>query len=215
MGSAYALPAERTSVYIAAEDPVSRAGAAYQLRSAHDLRVVSEDQVGPDTVALVIADEVDDLTAQGIRSLRARGVERIVLLVTRVDDQSLLLALEAGVGGVLKRSQASVRNITASIAAVAAGEGMLPPDMLGRLLDQVGRLQRQVLAPRGLTIRGLTEREVSVLRLLAEGLDTAEVGKQLFYSERTVKNIVHDITSRLELRNRTHAVAFAIKQGLI
>ena len=52
-------------------------------------------------------------------------------------------------------------------------------------------------------------------RLLAEGFDTAEVGERLFYSERTVKNIIHDVTSRLELRNRTHAVAYAIREGLI
>jgi DNA-binding NarL/FixJ family response regulator len=54
-----------------------------------------------------------------------------------------------------------------------------------------------------------------VLRLLADGHDTAEVGRQLYYSERTVKNIVHDVTSRLDLRNRTHAVAYALRQGLI
>jgi len=82
-------------------------------------------------------------------------------------------------------------------------------------MTQVGQLQRQVLAPRGLTFSGLTERELAVLRLLADGHDTAEVGRQLFYSERTVKNIVHDVTSRLELRNRTHAVAYALRQGLI
>jgi DNA-binding NarL/FixJ family response regulator len=215
MSASFALAVERTPVYIAADDPVSRAGAASQLRGAHDIRIVGDDELGPDAVALVVADEVDEGTAQAIRALRARGVDRIALLVTRLDDQGLLLAVEAGVGGVLKRSQATVRNISSAIAAVSSGEGMLPPDMLGRLLDQVGRLQRHVLAPRGLTFRGLTDREVRVLRLLAEGYDTAEVGQQLFYSERTVKNIVHDITSRLELRNRTHAVAFAIKQGLI
>ena len=98
---------------------------------------------------------------------------------------------------------------------LAAGEGTLPPDLLGRLLRQVGELQRQVLSPRGLTFSGLTERETAVLRLLAEGLDTAEVGRRLFYSERTVKNIIHDVTSRLELRNRAHAVAYAIREGLI
>ena len=54
-----------------------------------------------------------------------------------------------------------------------------------------------------------------MLRLLAEGMDTAEVGRQLFLSERTVKNAVHDVMSRLNLRNRTHAVAYAIRQGLI
>ena len=53
------------------------------------------------------------------------------------------------------------------------------------------------------------------MRLLADGFDTAEIAGRLFYSERTVKNIIHDITSRLELRNRTHAVAYAIREGLI
>jgi DNA-binding NarL/FixJ family response regulator len=202
-------------VYIAAADPVSRAGTASQLRAAPGIRVVEEGRVSTSTVALVVADEVDEDAAREIRALRRQGVERIVLLVARLDDQGLLIAVEAGVCGVLRRSDATAGNIRNTIRSVANGEGTLPPDLLGRLLDQVGRLQRQVLAPRGLTFRGLSEREVSVLRLLADGKDTAEVGRELFYSERTVKNIVHDITSRLELRNRTHAVAYAIKQGLI
>lgn len=202
-------------VYIAAADPVSRAGTASQLRAAPGIRVVEEARIGATTVAVVVADEVDEEAARQIRALRRTGVERIVLLVARLDDQGLLIAVEAGVCGVLHRNDATAGNIRNTIRAVAAGEGTLPPDLLGRLLDQVGRLQRQVLAPRGLTFRGLSEREVSVLRLLADGKDTAEVGQELFYSERTVKNIVHDITSRLELRNRTHAVAYAIKQGLI
>jgi DNA-binding NarL/FixJ family response regulator len=132
-----------------------------------------------------------------------------------VDDAGLLAAAEAGASGVLRRGQVTPHSLLACIRAAAAGEGSLPPDLLGRLLGQVGRLQRQVLTPRGLTFSGLTEREVRVLRLLADGLDTAEVGRQLFLSERTVKNVVHDVTSRLNLRNRTHAVAYALRQGLI
>ena len=54
-----------------------------------------------------------------------------------------------------------------------------------------------------------------MLTLLADGHDTAEVGRRLFYSERTVKNVVHDVTSRFDLRNRTHAVAYAIREGYI
>jgi DNA-binding NarL/FixJ family response regulator len=61
----------------------------------------------------------------------------------------------------------------------------------------------------------LTEREIEVLQLLADGYDTSEVSDKLYYSERTMKNIMHDITSRRELRNRTHAVAYANKAGLI
>jgi DNA-binding NarL/FixJ family response regulator len=61
----------------------------------------------------------------------------------------------------------------------------------------------------------LSTREVAVLRLLADGFDTAEVARALCWSERTVKNAVHDITTRLRLRNRTHAVAYALRRGLI
>lgn len=205
----------RLQVHVVAADPLSRAGAISQLRAMGDVVLAEEDRVGAGGVALVVADEVDAETVRTIRGLRRRGVERIALLVGRLDDRGLLAAVEAGVCGVIRRSEASPHNLVSAIRSVASGDGLLPPDLLGRLLDQVGQLQRQVLAPRGLTFSGLTERELGVLRLLADGHDTAEVGKQLFYSERTVKNIVHDLTSRLELRNRTHAVAYAIRQGLI
>lgn len=207
--------ADRVDVCVSAADPLSRAGTVSQLRGASGIRIVKEDDLGGQGVALVVADEIDAETTRIIRSLRRRGVDRVALLVTRLDDKGLLAAVEAGVGGVLRRSEATARNLDTAIRAVACGEGTLPPDLLGRLLDQVGQLQRQVLAPRGLTFSGLTERELSVLRLLAEGKDTTEVGNELFYSDRTVKNIIHDVTSRLDLRNRTHAVAYAIKQGLI
>lgn len=101
------------------------------------------------------------------------------------------------------------------IRSAAAGEGAVPPDLLGRLLDQVGRVQRQVLGPRGLTFSSLTEREAGVLRLVAEGFDTAEIATRLAYSPRTVKQVLHDIQNRFQLRNRCHAVAYAMRQGLI
>ena len=214
----YALSDARSAripVHVHAADPLSRAGTISQLRSASDVVLVEEAELGDTGVALVVGDEVDAETTQVIRGLRRRGVGRIALLIGRLDDKGLLAAVEAGVGGIVRRSDASPHNLVSAIRSVASGEGLLPPDLLGRLLDQVGQLQRQVLAPRGLTFSGLTERELGVLRLLADGHDTAEVGKQLFYSERTVKNIVHDLTSRLELRNRTHAVAYALRQGLI
>jgi DNA-binding NarL/FixJ family response regulator len=205
----------RIPVCVSAADPLSRAGTISQLRATGDVVLIEEDGLTDDGVALVVADEVDTEAVRTIRGLRRRGVERIALLVGRLDDKGLLAAVEAGVAGVVRRSEATPGNLLSAIRSVASGEGTLPPDLLGRLLGQVGQLQRQVLAPRGLTFSGLTERELSVLRLLADGHDTAEVGRQLFYSERTVKNIVHDMTSRLDLRNRTHAVAYALRQGLI
>jgi len=213
---AYSAPLPgRIPVHVSAADPLSRAGTIAQLRRAAEVVLAEESELGEVGVALVVADEVDVDTIQGVRGLRRRGVDRVALLVGRLDDKGLLAAVEAGVGGIVRRSEVTPQKLVAVIRSVAAGEGLLPPDLLGRLLDQVGQLQREVLAPRGLTFSGLTERELAVLRLLADGHDTAEVGRQLFYSERTVKNIVHDLTSRLELRNRTHAVAYALRQGLI
>ncbi len=202
-------------VAVRATDPLSRAGITSQLRRAQGFSVAGSDDLPDEAVALVVAEDVDSDVLTEMRVLRGRGIRRIVLLVSRVDDRTLLAAAEAGVTGVLRRSEATAGNLAAAIRSAAAGEGSLPPDLLGRLLHQVGQLQRQVLSPRGLTFTGLTEREVAVVRLLADGYDTTEIARSLFYSERTVKNIIHDITSRLELRNRTHAVAYAIREGLI
>lgn len=205
----------RIGVVVHGGDPVSRAGIVSQLRASGEFQLSDDDSAELATVSLVVADQMDAETAVTIRSLRQRGITRIVLLVTRIDDKALLAAVEAGVSGVVRRNQATQSALGSAIRTASAGEGTLPPDLLGRLLNQVGQLQRQVLNPRGLTFAGLTEREIGVLRLLSEGLDTMEVGRHLFYSERTVKNIIHDVTSRLELRNRTHAVAYAIREGLI
>ncbi|MDP9482775.1 MAG: response regulator transcription factor [Chloroflexota bacterium] len=206
---------EQIPVVVCAADPLSRAGIISQLRRVHGFSIASVDDPPAGAIALVVADGMNDDVAGDLRALRGRGINRVVLLVARVDDRDLLAAVEAGVSGVIRRSEATAGNMAAAIRSAAAGEGTLSPDLLGRLLRQVGQLQRQVLTPRGLTFSGLTERETSVLRLLAQGHDTAEVGRQLFYSERTVKNIIHDVTSRLELRNRAHAVAYAIREGLI
>jgi DNA-binding NarL/FixJ family response regulator len=205
---------ERVQVFVAAGDPVSRDGAASLLRG-QGVELVDDRRLDRDVVAVVVVDNVDDEAAQQIRSLRRRGVESVVIVATRVDDAGLLAAVEAGASGVLRRQESSPQNLLNSIHAAAAGEGSLSPDLLGRLLGQVGRLQRQVLSPHGLTFSGLTEREVKVLKLLADGLDTSEVGRQLYLSERTIKNVVHDVTSRLNLRNRTHAVAYALRHGFI
>lgn len=119
--------------------------------------------------------------------------------------------VECGACGIIPRTKAQPEFLDTTVRSAASGDGSIPPDLLGRLLSQLGRLQEQVLAPRGLTFTGLTEREIEVLRLVADGLDTAEVAQKLYFSERTVKNIIHDVTMRLGLRNRTHTVAYAVR----
>ena len=201
------------ATYVHGRDPISQAGVISQLRMRPEIRIVdSADQAA---VAVIIADQVDETTTRELRAMRKDGRPRLMLVATTVDDAALVAAAEAGVGGLLRRSDASADLLIRTIVRVASGEGEVPPDLLGRLLEQVGRLQRQVLAPRGLTFTGLTPRETQVLRLVADGHDTSEIALQLCYSERTVKNVLHDLTTRLQLRNRSHAVAYALREGLI
>jgi DNA-binding NarL/FixJ family response regulator len=206
---------DRVPVFVYAADPISQAGVAAQLRSRPEVHVVDEGDVDRAAVAVVMADEVDEETTRVVRAIERNGCPRVVLVVTRLDDNGLLAAVEAGACGILRRSEAAPERLVTSVLSAANGDGSVPPDLLGRLLDQVGRLQRNVLAPRGLTLSGLSEREVEVLRLVADGCDTGEIAGRLAYSERTVKNVIHDITTRLQLRNRSHAVAYAVRQGLI
>jgi len=205
----------RIPVYLHTNDVISRAGLASQLRPQPRVRVLEPDEHSDAEVALVVADSVDESTVRVLRTLRSRGINRLVLVVTTIDDAGLVSAVEAGVAGVLRRNEATSERLVSVIEAAAAGDGAVPPDLLGRLLAQIGQLQRAVLGPRGLTFAGLTEREVAVLRLVADGLDTAEIAVRLSYSQRTVKNVLHDVTSRLQLRNRSHAVAYALRHGLI
>ncbi len=207
--------AERLTVYVYAHDAVTRTGIAVELRGRPELRVVGDADVDEAVVSVVAVDEVDEDAIRVIRTLQRNGCPRVVLVVTRPDEAGLLAAIEAGVSGLVRRGEATPEALTTAVRAAANGDGSLPPDLLGRLLGAVGRLQRQVLHPRGLTFTGLTKREIDVLRLVAEGYDTADIAHELSYSERTIKNVIHDVTMRLNLRNRTHAVAYALRQGLI
>ena len=204
----------RIPVLVHADDPVSRAGVEAQLRGRPEVELAADTPCRSE-VAIVVVDEVDDGATRAIRALIRNGTRRVLVVAGRLDDGSVLAVTEAGACGLLRWADAVPERLVPAITAAAAGDGTVPPDMLGRLLEQVGRLQRQVLSPRGLTFSGLTEREVEVLRLVADGCGTAEIAGNLAYSERTVKNIIHDVTSRMQLRNRSHAVAYALRQGLI
>jgi len=201
------------ATYVHARDPISQAGVVAQLRMQPEIKIV--ETAPQSAVAVMITDVVDESTTRELRSLRKDGHPRLMLVATTIDDAALVAAAEAGVAGLLRRCDASADTMVRTIVKVASGDGEVPADLLGRLLEQVGRLQRQVLAPRGLTFTGLTPRETEVLRLVADGLDTSEIASRMCYSERTVKNVLHDLTTRLQLKNRTHAVAYAVREGLI
>ncbi|MUN61967.1 DNA-binding response regulator [Kocuria sediminis] len=206
---------EPITVHVHAWDPISAAGVISELRPRPEIRVVSPQDADLATVVVVVADAVDEEALKTLRTVQRQGTARSVLVAGRLEEGDLVKIVETGVVGIARRCEATPDRLVTVITAAASGEGCVPPDLLGRLLEQVGRLQRHVLGPRGIMFTGLAPREVDVLRLLADGLDTAEIARRLAYSERTVKNVVHDVTTRLQLRNRSHAVAYALREGLI
>jgi DNA-binding NarL/FixJ family response regulator len=206
---------ERVPVHVHADDPISQSGVVSQLRTCPELRVLDPAERDQAAVLLVVADTLDEPTVELLHRLRRTTTAQLVLVVSRVDDRGLATAVECGVVALARRRDATSATLAQAITSAARGEGSMPADLLGRLLEQMGRLQRQVLDPRGIPFSGLDSREIEVLKLVAEGYGTREIAQHLAYSERTVKNVLHDVTSRLRLRNRSHAVAYAIREGLI
>src|SRR5918999_2749266 len=206
---------DRIPVFVYASDPISEAGIVGQLRMRPEVRVVDNGDLDAAAVGIVVVDEVNDDTVRVMKGIQRNGCPRVILVATRLDETGLLAAVEAGACGLLRRTQSTPEALVSAVRAAASGDGTVPPDLLGRLLAQVGRLQRQVLAPQGLSFNGFKQRELEVLRLVADGLSTGEIARRLAYSERTIKNVIHDVTTRLNLRNRSHAVAYAMKEGLI
>jgi DNA-binding NarL/FixJ family response regulator len=206
---------DRIKVFLYAGDPISQTGIAGQLRVRPEVQLVDSGDIDQAEVAVVVVDQIDDEAVRVVRAIQRNGCPRVAMVVTRVDDSGVLAAVEAGTCGFLRRSESEPETLVSLIMSAAAGDGSVPPDLLGRLLSHLSLIQQQVLTPLGLSFIGLTSREIDVLRLLADGCDTAEVARQLAYSERTVKNVLQDVTRRHNLRNRTHAVAYALRQGLI
>lgn len=198
-----------------APDPILREGVLSQLRRYPEVELREESESGPGTVALLVDDVLDESALARLRRLVRSEGARAVLVVRSLREAELLDVIECGVGAIVWRHEATATRLVQAVLAAARGDGDLPADLLGRLINQVGTLHRSAAGRSGAPASGLTPREVDVLRLVAEGFDTGEIASKLSYSERTVKNVMHGLTTRLHLRNRAHAVAHALREGYI
>ncbi|HYN94203.1 MAG TPA: response regulator transcription factor [Pilimelia sp.] len=143
------------------------------------------------------------------RAVRLAGTStKLVATLRTASEQQVREIVDAGVGAVLPHATLTPETLVTSLRAVVAGTVALPGDLLARLLLHV--TQASNLGP-----GGLNARERSVLRLLAEGMDTRGIAEDLCFSERTVKNVVHDVLTKLNCRTRAQAVALATREGVI
>ena len=164
---------------------------------------------------VVIVDHDFDTSTTFIRSVCEATHASVVVCSAQVGEDEVLAAVQAGAIGILDKGTLDPEALTACVRAAASGAGVMAPTLLGVLLRSLSRVSREVLEPRGVSLARLNSREQDVLRLVAQGLATREVAKQLCYSERTIKNVLHDVATKLNVRTRSQAVALAVRDGLI
>jgi DNA-binding NarL/FixJ family response regulator len=210
-------------VVLVDDHAVVRAGLKAVLGSAKDIEVVGEGSSGKDAIALaervkpdvIIMDlsmgEMDGATAT--RELISKGTKsRILILTMHAEDSYLVSLLEAGASGYLVKSAAD-RVLIDAVRAVAAGDVYMQPSAARALAQNIQRKAEH--ADDRTRFDRLTERERSVLQLVAAGFSAPEIGEKLFISPKTVDTYKQRINEKLGFTHRSDYVEFALKLGLL
>jgi DNA-binding NarL/FixJ family response regulator len=208
----------RISVMIHSEDPVVRFGVVSLLRHQFDVRLVAEGDTADASVLVLCADMVDGAVLAVLRRYWRTQAVPTVLVAGRISSSGAELfgVLECGVRAIVRRQEASPERLVHAIQVADRGAGdPPPPDLLGGILAPVDRSLRVGAASGEVALTGLSQREIDVVGLVAEGLETREIAAKLSYSERTIKNVLQGMMLRLGLRNRPHVVAYAAREGYL
>jgi DNA-binding NarL/FixJ family response regulator len=202
-------------ILIVDDHPVVRAGLTGMLAAEGDLEVVAEAGDGAEAVRLA-AELRPEVVLMDLRMAGLDGVEataritaetpgvRVLILTTYDTDADIVRAVEAGASGYLLKDTPRAE-LAAAVRRAAAGETVLAPRVAAKLVD---RMRAPAVAP-------LTPRETEVLALVARGLANAEIGRELFISEATVKTHLVRAFGKLGVDDRTAAVTKAMGLGLL
>jgi DNA-binding NarL/FixJ family response regulator len=161
---------------------------------------------------LVILDHTVAGGADFIEAVAEATGARVMVCTSDCTQDTVLAAMQAGAIGFLRKDTLSTEGLAAAVQAAASGAGVVTPELLGTLVKSAAESNGHNGRAHHAT---LTDREQQVLSLIAAGHPTREVAQQLCYSERTVKNVLHDVVTKLNARSRSQAVAFAVREGLI
>jgi two-component system, NarL family, response regulator LiaR len=158
----------------------------------------------------LVMPEMDGIEATRQISAMNNGA-RVIALTSFVEDEKVILAIQAGAASFLLKDVAP-GDLMEAIRAVYHGEARLHPTVMRKLMKQVAT---QPAAPQRTATADLTEREMEVLRLVAEGMSNHEIAERLVISEKTVKTHISSLLSKLGLEDRTRLAIYAIKKGLV
>jgi DNA-binding NarL/FixJ family response regulator len=217
-------------VVIVDDQPLVRAGITMLVNAEDDIDVVAEAADGQEALALIRAQRPDvvlmDVRMPGIDGVAATRVVsnegltaqngepiRIIILTTYHVDEAVHSALHAGAKGFLLKDAAPAE-IVSAIRAVVAGDAWLGPAVTRRLIDEFAT-RPEYNTPTPVEMAQLTPREREVLTLMARGLSNSDVAVQLFISEATVKTHLARVMAKLNVREKSQAVAAAYQTGLV
>ncbi len=199
-----------------------RAGLRMVIDSQDDMSVVAEAANGTDAVAKLSSADADvvlmDVRMPGLdgiaatRELTAAGDARIVILTTFDLDEYVVAAIKAGASGFLLKD-APPEDLLAAVRAVHAGDAVIAPSATRRLLATMAATLPEPTD--GAALDTLTDREREVLVLIARGLSNAEICKELFLAEPTVKTHIGKVLAKVGARDRAQAVVIAYESGLV
>jgi DNA-binding NarL/FixJ family response regulator len=212
------------SVLIVDDQDLVREGLRMLLEAEPDLAVAGEAGTGGE--ALAQARLLDpDVILMDVRMPGMNGIEattrlvqtgcraRILMLTTFNLDEYVYHAMKAGASGFLLKD-ASRERLTGAVRAVSAGETLLAPAITRRLIEDFCRGPAPG-SPAATASGRLSERELSVVRLVAQGLSNAEIAARLYLSEATVKSHVAHILAKVGLRDRVQVAVYAYEQGIV
>jgi DNA-binding NarL/FixJ family response regulator len=138
---------------------------------------------------------------------------RVVVLTISADDDDVMDAVMAGACGYLLKDS-SIQELIVGIRAAAAGESLISPQIAAKVLRQLRAQSSSEDAAE--TIRAeLSDREIEVLKLIANGKDNAQIARELFISPKTVKNHISNILMKLQIENRIQAAVYAVRSGIV
>ena len=188
------------------------------------VNVVGEAENGETAIRLA-SDLAPDVVIMDLNMPGVGGVEttrrlsslaplsRVVVLTISADDDDVMNAVMAGACGYLLKDS-SIQELIAGIKAASEGESLISPQIAAKVLQRLRAQSKDADAAD--TIRAeLSDRELQVLKLIANGKDNAQIARDLFISPKTVKNHISNILMKLQIENRIQAAVYAVRSGIV